>query len=991
MKAELDPYQCPDCSLKVPDPKETPEFHGRYHARKGDIVPWGRVDVPAVWNRTFLFGEEHTVPFVVTAADRLTSTTYNVHMKRECPLMMNYKVTKVISQIAGLLAAVMAVTSVTNIVALERQCQFMALAASIDGVPETYQDFVDSLKGISLWSFDWLPFDWFHIPTWDTLMKKKAEVLEHIEKAADEEIHRLADGQDPLLVRLELQYCAAHDLHPDHPEYRKVLLEINVKRSRRLFASKNKDTNVGDHMYCQSGASISEKERIEHTMSEFDGTFYFARSDYEYLLKESGCSITDLINRWPEDLPCNGNIAGKILEPVKAIHKMEEVKHMLSNSAGAFVLMTIFLGLCIWFYGSIYVIYIKNNQTRPLVLEPRFLCIFIFDYYLIRFTVASAKVLAKPEDIHLYFHKPSPEVVRAFALFLFLAYPVFFCIVIWWQIRSLTHNHKLVWNETFKKWTDPGCRHMKVTWSHWLLEKIGVASLVSVEVRACIPVLSPDGELLEYESTLVRDKKEEDALRCIDREVARDNVIEESKKKMKAEKQAAQELLLCNVLKHSSYLKMLFEKSKVHTGKCFSYWKLHSSYQAAKKKLFKKELLMLESSSDTAQQPYVGELIASQNDYVEITSQQPYGSSPRLQDLSATLKDETKGKKRGPLERLDAEEKFALLQWIDGEIQEESKLRKFQIMDVEVGAEPELAGGDHSNDNGRPNGYRNSKNRVDKYLRAKMLDEDGDSQDPGFVEELSKDFCIILVTMTSPVVCVLLAVLGHIQRSAISSEHVGLIVYSVACGENFAVVFPTIGILVLICFRFALRLKYKVVVSEYQNVGSSASQDGAFKPITNDRGQRLVYKGNDGLELSPKASAKDPAFIMKLVLLLLLPVTNRKLIDVLVFFSTLLQDQWRTSPSVWSVSGYSDALQVFIIGPLTVIGAVLTFLLSMASAAWLVWVVVRLLFEMSFFFAEFQNGQNWFAWLINAPGGIYGGECEWVGEPPDKSWQVRKG
>ena len=47
----------------------------------------------------FLFGESHTIPFVVVAQDGFTAMTYKVHVERQCPWYMRADVMQMTAKV----------------------------------------------------------------------------------------------------------------------------------------------------------------------------------------------------------------------------------------------------------------------------------------------------------------------------------------------------------------------------------------------------------------------------------------------------------------------------------------------------------------------------------------------------------------------------------------------------------------------------------------------------------------------------------------------------------------------------------------------------------------------------------------------------------------------------------------------------------------------------------------------------------------------------
>merc|ERR1711865_134448 len=106
--------------------------------------------------------------------------------------------TRFVSKSAALLATAMAISSMSNVMALAKQVQFMSLSTEIDGVPESYVDFCQSLKNFNFDAFDYLPYDKLGIPTMADLEKLKHKWVSDLKK-------KLGIQHANLL----LQYCQA--------------------------------------------------------------------------------------------------------------------------------------------------------------------------------------------------------------------------------------------------------------------------------------------------------------------------------------------------------------------------------------------------------------------------------------------------------------------------------------------------------------------------------------------------------------------------------------------------------------------------------------------------------------------------------------------------------------------------------------------------------------------------------------------------------------
>merc|ERR1711862_831770 len=120
----------------------------------------------------------------------------------------------------------MAATSVTNVMALAKQVQFMSLTCEIEGVPPVYKDFADSLKTWNFDAFNYIPFDKMGIPTRKDLRRMKEQWIQTTET-------KLGIQHATLL----LQYCESRRLMSPHDDllYPNAILERVPHEARTLI------------------------------------------------------------------------------------------------------------------------------------------------------------------------------------------------------------------------------------------------------------------------------------------------------------------------------------------------------------------------------------------------------------------------------------------------------------------------------------------------------------------------------------------------------------------------------------------------------------------------------------------------------------------------------------------------------------------------------------------------------------------------------------
>jgi hypothetical protein len=122
------------------------------------------------------------------------------------------------------------VSGVTNVMALAKQVQFMSLTCEIDGVPQVYKDFADSLKAFNFDAFDYIPYEKLGVPTAKDIETMKQNWIANLKK-------QLGIEHATLL----LQYCAVPKfLHGvDHRLYQNAILERQASHAAALTQHMN--------------------------------------------------------------------------------------------------------------------------------------------------------------------------------------------------------------------------------------------------------------------------------------------------------------------------------------------------------------------------------------------------------------------------------------------------------------------------------------------------------------------------------------------------------------------------------------------------------------------------------------------------------------------------------------------------------------------------------------------------------------------------------
>jgi hypothetical protein len=219
--AIMNEEKCSHCTLLMPDHTLNEHLQLSWNA-EADRVPFHSGEH---WHRKFLYGESHVIPVQVVSQNKFTSNTYHVTLKRDAPWWMQTWLTRAVSHGATILAIFMAASSITNVMALAKQVQFMSLTCEIKGVPPVYADFAESLKSFNFDAFDYIPFDKLGIPTKKDFVRMKKAWIDTMKR-------KLGIEHATLL----LQYCEARDL-TSGLLYPNAILERDPSEAHELIAS----------------------------------------------------------------------------------------------------------------------------------------------------------------------------------------------------------------------------------------------------------------------------------------------------------------------------------------------------------------------------------------------------------------------------------------------------------------------------------------------------------------------------------------------------------------------------------------------------------------------------------------------------------------------------------------------------------------------------------------------------------------------------------
>merc|ERR1712014_4288 len=134
---------------------------------------------------------------------------------------MQTRVTRAISNAASFASVAMSIFSLTNLMALAKQFQFMQLTTEIVGIPSVYKDFAANAKVVNLQIGPMMPD--FGLPTMADVKKLKKHMLHVLEKQTGLE-H----------AQLLLQYCVAK--HSRNRLYANAVLHRHPKQAKELVA-----------------------------------------------------------------------------------------------------------------------------------------------------------------------------------------------------------------------------------------------------------------------------------------------------------------------------------------------------------------------------------------------------------------------------------------------------------------------------------------------------------------------------------------------------------------------------------------------------------------------------------------------------------------------------------------------------------------------------------------------------------------------------------
>lgn len=530
----MDNQRCDECVLRMPSDTEFPEQHLSLDFELMKKRDWSSGEE---WRRKFLYGEFHRIPIQVVSADKFTHTTYIVTAYRDAPWWMRAATSRLISNTATTIAMLMSMQGAANLMALAKQVQFMDLTTEIQGIPDVYSNFAQSLKGFSFDFSAYMPD--LGLPTLEDIKEFKKKIVAKVEAAMP--MHDSAST-----TQILIQYCyartnfgllAANALLHRHPSdtelMRKQLLatggniipedaleekktkgledssgtkgETHLRGARRMVSNFIEDVGGAPLRSLFLGQRILDDASDEDDAPKdhkYQDVFSWTNHHWEVYKKnalKNGINASDYA-LFTDKMPCDKKPIDEVVHLLTLFHDLNLLREMLHTYAGSFVLMVggiVFGGMAyLWYWKTI----MEKSQMRLQVLEPGFLWLFILDYALIGFMKNASKVLVKSCIITFFFYTPSRWMVQLTCIIGIIVYPVLFTIAISYATMYLIRNSKLIFNNSVGSWIDPACHEMKVTLEPNIPRYIPVLpGILTSHVRCCIPILNSDGKAIVFE------------------------------------------------------------------------------------------------------------------------------------------------------------------------------------------------------------------------------------------------------------------------------------------------------------------------------------------------------------------------------------------------------------------------------------------------------------------------------------------------------------
>jgi len=641
----IDFPNCVKCKLRTVDPKEVIAGHSHLNVQfqKERKVYWPD---KKKWKKDFLFGEYHTVPIMIISQDQFTQNTYKVYLERQSPWWMKTSVTRFISTTATTLAIIMSVASISNVMALIKQMQFMMLTADIQGCPPVYRDYAKNLNDLNL-DVGWMMPNWLGGLSPEAIKAYKDKLIREM-KIKIRYCHKLEDeGKD-----------AATSFAKTHPK---------VFYSRRLRSLPE-----------QMPPFFSNSTDVEFH-AQFSSHFLSAYRERQLL--GSAKPLGKM-----KDIDCSGDEEEALVRIETAIRNLEELAKLLHGVLGNLIFILFFLIVTLSTYWTYYFLIYQHKQTRLRSLEPGPLWLFFLDYCLIMFTSSACKLMFSPgSGITLFGVTPAPWVVCAVCLFTILAYPVLFlfsivAVITWMQTYIVGEKRPmLIWNDKLEKYSDPECHGINVSVPPPFPSFVPVFyQIFTSHIRSCIPIKDEDGKHLYYlKEDIEKEYREElkkslvvaeisdslkEQMECLLKDTSEDFAsIQAEKEARKGEEKRLEEMRDRVKIRQGELMKAMDEAVRQQTTKedvgIAPDWAV-DIFREKPENWNWMDLLPKEVFDERAQTKKV------------------FQSMVEMRDSMVSFKG------RPDTDKLEDEERFALIQYIDQFIRRERRLHKYNILKI---------------------------------------------------------------------------------------------------------------------------------------------------------------------------------------------------------------------------------------------------------------------------------------------------------------------
>eukprot|EP00397_Hematodinium_sp_SG-2012_P000055 GEMP01000055.1.p1 GENE.GEMP01000055.1~~GEMP01000055.1.p1 ORF type:complete len:3622 (-),score=620.69 GEMP01000055.1:1062-11450(-) len=636
---------CVDCKVRILDPEIVIEGHSHLNIefQRTERTTWKD---KAEWRKKFLFGEYHVLPIMVVSQDQYTSTTYNIYIERAAPWWMRTSTTRFISTSATSLAMIMSVASITNAMALVKQMQFMTLTAQITGCPPVYRDYANNLNEVNL-DVGWMMPDWFGSLSPAAIKKYKNKLLREI--------------------KVDQEYCGK--LKTDGKE---VADAFARKHPHVFFTSDLMD--MGEEALGTLGVNVTDAQNIKVWSSTFLSAIG-RRLDESPTPPELHMKKVD----------CNGNAVESAKRVEDTIRNLEQIAKLMHGIVGNLLFLLFFLSTGLSSYWTYYFLVYKYKQTRLRSLEPGPLWLFCLDYCLIMFSSSAAKLMFRPSSsISLLGFHPSTFMISAAMLVSLVSYPVLFLTAIVFSMRYLqqetpARKPQLIWNARMGRYTDPECSSVNVSVPPPFPSFIPIFyQIFTQHIRACIPVKDEEGKHFYFLDQDVAKEAADVKKKKLDVSCMPEELVEEMTSLLKETNDDFEEMQ-----KETEREKARKQRAEETREK--SSLKRRASFLQSDDALAK----MLENTETNQAPDWICEIFEEKPpnwNWMNSLHQDDYDQRKKNKACFESLIDvknhlaSQKDPPRGDDEKLEDEEIYALIQYVDSCIRKERRLLKYNIL-----------------------------------------------------------------------------------------------------------------------------------------------------------------------------------------------------------------------------------------------------------------------------------------------------------------------